>query len=185
MNNLITLSFNDKLPIGFKEINVTSRGKDKFKNLSPFVTRPFIYENITVQNIENFWQFSKVYKEHIKNNEITSEYYTWRNNGWSDKFAHRYPMGKGKVPEFSLYKENRLDYIEARKQIYFPYYSNSVINSLEFIELKQLYLDGINLAIRDFDCFKLKDKSIEEVINDPSKKVGHGFVIYKMLKELK
>ena len=40
-------------------------------------------------------------------------------------------MGKGAKPEFLLFNEERLGYIEVRKKVYIPFYQNLVKNSEE------------------------------------------------------
>lgn len=184
---IITISFNDELPSNFLEINCTSRSTTEWKELSPFMNRPIkTIEGLTAQNMENLWQFSKVYDTFLnEDGTIKPEYYTWRANGFSKKFAYRYPMGKGIKPAFILWGDKRLTYIEARREVYFPKYSENVIYTEIYNKLKTLYLQGTNIAIRDFDVYKFNPEktSIDEIINNPYKKAGHGFVLYKMLIE--
>lgn len=107
MNNLLVISPRDTVPEGFKVINTTSKDdKDIGKQLSPFFLGPVVlYEHKTAENMENAWQFSKVYKEFSdKNNKPTTEYFAWAKRGWKDKFAHRYPYGKGAIPLYSYWK---------------------------------------------------------------------------------
>ena len=61
-------------------INTTSRSSNWSRGLSPFFLSP---TNINAYNVENVWQYSKVYKEHIINNEIIDEYFDWRKNGFN------------------------------------------------------------------------------------------------------
>ncbi len=185
MDNLITVSYKDVVPGDYEVINVTSRGINKWKEFSPFMVRPFYYDNILVQNIENFWQFSKVYEEHIdSNDEIKPEWFEWRLNGWKSKYAYRYPMGKGRKPKFLYWNGDRLTYIEARKKVYFPYYAYSIKDLQIFKDLQTKYLNNEKLAILDFDVYRfdLLGMSLDDVINCETKKAGHGFVIYKLLK---
>jgi hypothetical protein len=188
MNNLITISYKDNVPKDYEIINVTSRGSDKWRGFSPFITRPFYHNGVLVQNIENFWQFSKVYDEHLdSNNNIKPEWFEWRLNGWKSTYAHRYPMGKGRTPKFLYWEENnnveRLNYIDARKRVYFPYYTNSIKDLQLFKDLQDKYLNNEKLAILDFDVYRfdLLNMSIDDVINCETKKAGHGFAIYKLL----
>lgn len=91
-----------------------------------------ICKGIVSKNVENFWQFSKVYDQHLNSDGSIKleEYLNWAKPGWNDSFAHRYPVGKGVKPKFSvklkLNDQNRvivdkqLSYIEARKELYIP-----------------------------------------------------------------
>jgi len=184
MSQVITISFKDSLPSGYKEINCTSRGFDKFKMLSPFINRNVsCYGDLVSKNMENAWQFSKVYPQHNLSGVPTQEWYEWRNRGFEDGFAHRYPMGKGSIPLYSFWDNKKLGYIEARRQIYFPLYENSVKNTDIFAELQTEYNKGTLLAIRDFDVYRIDISkiSLKDVVDNPMKKAGHGFVLYKML----
>lgn len=185
LNQVITISFRDQLPSGYKEINCTSRGNE-WAELSPFITRNIkAFDGMNSKNLENLWQFSKVYKLHLTDGELNESYWKWRNAGLDSTFAYRYPMGKGAIPEFSWWGE-RMDYVTARKKIYFPKYKESIINTQIFDKLKTLYVNGDLLAIRDFDVYRfdLLGMSFSDVLENKKKKAGHGFVLYKMLTEL-
>ncbi|GAH64165.1 unnamed protein product [marine sediment metagenome] len=79
------------------EVNTTSN-TGKYRELSPFMLPA-----PPAKNLENLWQFSKVYLEHLVDDVIQPVWFQWRDNGWVDKRAHRYPMGKGRKPEFSYW----------------------------------------------------------------------------------
>ena len=185
---VITISYKEELPKGFIEINCTSRGNDKWRELSPFMNRQVSNkEGIIAQNMENLWQFSKVYKSHINHDgSIKDEYFRWRLKGFNSKFAQRYPMGKGIKPEFLLWGEERLSYVEAREKVYFPKYEESIRDTDIFNDLVDLYRSKLDIAIRDFDVYRFDPTmlTIEDIVKNPYKKAGHGFVIYKMLRDL-
>ena len=83
------------------------------------------------------------------NNRLLPDYFEWRNQGFQNKYAIRYPAGysrKDKVlfavkesnlKEF-LNEEDKLDYIQSRKEIYLPEYCKSVRKSPYFQELKEM-----------------------------------------------
>ena len=95
---VLTLSYRDKLPEGYIEIDCTSRGK-KWRQLSPFINRSIAtIDGLVAQNMENLWQFSKVYKDFLDvDSNILPTYYDWRLTGFADRYANRYPMGKGVI----------------------------------------------------------------------------------------
>ena len=86
---------------------------------------PFILSAAPAKRFENLWQYSKVYAGQVDGNgNPTNEWFWWRREGFYDETAHRYPMGKGAIPLYSIYPQaydNRvtehLGYIEARKTI--------------------------------------------------------------------
>lgn len=182
---VITIGFKDTLPSDFIEINCTSRSTTKWRELSPFMNRPIkTPDGLIAQNLENLWQFSKVYSHYLdEDGVIKPQFYQWRAKGFADTFAHRYPMGKGIKPEFMLWGDQRLSYVQARREVYFPKYKETVKDTKIFQELNTLHQEGANLAIRDFDVYRFDPEkiSIDEIIDNPYKKAGHGFALYHML----
>lgn len=170
-------------------INTTTSSKDWSRNLSPMLLGPVeLYDGAIAKNVENAWQFSKVYKRFTDTSgNPTSEYFKWADQGFKDSFAHRYPEGKGAIPLYSYWRKERLSYIEARKQIYVPLYSAAVRESGWFDKLQTLYkANGNKIALWDFDGYdyiKL-GMTLEQVLNDPTRKMGHAFVLAMMLEGL-
>ena len=78
MNNLFVAKYDDEIPENALDINTTSRSLNWTKGLSPFYLGPIkLYENYVSKNIENAWQFSKVYNEFIdENNNIKNKLHT-------------------------------------------------------------------------------------------------------------
>ncbi len=174
-----------KVAEGVDVINTTSRAISWSKNLSPFFCGPVdLYDGYTSINVENGWQFSKVYEYYSNNGEVGDRYFKWAQDGWNDKKAHRYPMGKGVVPLYSYWAGEKLTYIEARKRIYIPLYSQAVKKTFAFEKLKKMYEAGQDLVLWDFDGYdhRALGMDFEQVINDPIKKMGHAFVIAMLLE---
>lgn len=167
-------------------VNVTSGSKDFGKRLSPFFLGPVrLYDKFTSKNVENAWQFSKVYKKFVdKNNDPIKSYFDWAQKGWMDSYAHRYPMGKGAIPLYSFWNGEKLDYISARKQIYLPLYWIAAYDTYAFHYLCELYAKHGKIALWDFDGYDYirSDMSLEDVLNEPKRKMGHAFVLAMMLK---
>lgn len=158
-----------------------------WQQLSPFILGPCeMYQGIISRNMENAWQFSKVYKEHlIKGSKISLRYWKWAQQGWNDEKGHRYPMGKGAVPEFSLWGDRRLGYIEARKVIYGPLYYRAVKKTEAWKRLKKLYKESEQIVLLDYDAYHHHElgMSLTDVLNNPKKKMGHAFVLAMMLQK--
>ncbi len=167
-------------------INTTSRASTVWeKQLSPFFLGPVdLYDNFQSKNVENAWQFSKVYKEHVdKNGNPTNKYWEWAMEGWNDSFAHRYPMGKGALPLYSLWKGEKLGYIEARKRIYAPLYAKALQKTGSWKNLISIKAVSSKMILKDFDGYdhvKL-GLSLTDVLNNPNRKMGHAFVIAALL----
>ncbi len=176
-----------KIPDGCIVIDTTS-SSGKYRELSPFVL-PVINNGLIIsKNFENLWQFSKVYKRHIgADGEPTSDWHSWRRNGWRDNKAHRYPMGKGTIPEYSYWFGEHLDYIQARKRIYAKYYSLNVVGTPAYKELQETFLLSPHpITLLDYDAYdhRALGMTLKDVINNPKRKMGHAFVLIMMLTDL-
>ena len=181
---VFVLNFRDPAPTNAIEVNATSRSKVEWqKALSPFFLGPVdLYDGYVAQNVENGWQHSKCYPKHVDSEgNPTPEYWEWAKAGWANEWAERYPMGKGAKPLFSLWRGQKLGYIEARKQIYIPLYSKAVAGTAAFGTLCKLYESSENLVIRDFDAYPHRPQTLNDVLNNPNKKMGHGFVLAMLL----
>lgn len=165
----------------------TTSGSGDYKELSPF-----ILSAPPAKNLENLWQFSKVYKNQVLpiDEYPDAAWYKWRDRGYALDRAVRYPMGKGAIPLYSLWDDEKLGYIEARKKIYAPEYAKNVFTTYSFKMLVEQYnecnLLNKELILLDYDAYdhiKL-GMSLIDVINEPSRKMGHAFVLIMMLTGL-
>jgi len=157
-------------------------------DLSPFIIGQCpLYSGFIAENMENAWQFTKVYKQHTSDaGEPTEEYWKWAKKGWKDQKAHRYPMGKGKVPEYSLWDGEHLGYVDARKKIYGPLYVEAVQKTKGWNQLLQLYNSCTRLYLRDWDGWDMvrhNMKDLTQVLNNPRRKMGHAFVLKMLLED--
>lgn len=176
---------NDKVMI----INSTSSSKTWTKQFSPFFLGPVQMPSGEVsQNVENAWQFSKVYPQYVDIYKNPADsYWQWARQGWASTYAYRYPMGKNTKPLYSFWNNQKLDYIEARKTIYIPIYEDAVKASGYFeplVEFTQDCIwDGVEIYLFDFDGYDNSrlNLSYAQVIENPKRKMGHGFVLSAML----
>lgn len=167
-------------------INTTSRSSNWSHGLSPFFLGPCkLYDNFVSLNMENAWQYCKVYKNFIDSNgDPTYEYFDWARVGWHKKKADRYPMGKRAVPEYSYWDGEKLDYIMARKKIYVPLYYKAVKDSPAYSKLKEIYQENEIIYLWDFDGYDNEslNMSLNDALNCKTKKMGHAFVLARMLE---
>ena len=168
-------------------VDTTSRSTNWSKGLSPFFVGPVpLYNGYSAKNVENAWQFSKLYQEYADENGDPAEtYFAWAKKGWNSDFACRYPMGKGKIPLCSVWQGQKLDYIEARKQIYIPLYAKAVVQTEAFAQLKKLYETSGTVTLIDFDGYDYLSlgMSLKDVVENPKRKMGHAFVLAMLLEE--
>jgi len=163
----------------------TTSGRGDYNKLSPFILEVIDPMTQHLVLFENLWQFSKVYKSQLdKNGNPSESWYYWRRGGVMDDKAHRYPMGKGAIPEYSYLNGEKLGYIEARKKIYAPIYAHHVKPTASFESLKSLYDTGRDITLLDYDAYDHAQlgMSLIDVINNPKRKMGHAFVLIMMLE---
>ncbi len=194
-------NYRTRLPTGATIVNTTSHASEAWmRELSPFnlgpveMTLHLAFPSQLPQfatNLENAWQFSKVYERHVgPDGSPTAAYFTWAAAGFNDPVARRFPMGKGAVPMYSLFVDPRtrqvqhLGYIAARKKIYAPLYAKYIIRTQGYEQLKRLVATSpAPVYLRDFDGYDAGAKTFEEILNDPSKKMGHAFVLARLIEE--
>ncbi len=173
-------------PTDPEAINTTSRSKTWSRGLSPFFLGPCqCYDGLSSYNMENAWQYAKVYSMHAGEDENpTSAYFTWRDYGWAKERADRYPNGPGAKPLYSWWAGRKLTYIEARRAIYIPLYKSAVEKTSAYRNLKSLYDSFGDITLWDFDGWdhRALGLSWEEVIDGTNRKMGHGFVLAMMLE---
>lgn len=167
-------------------INTTSTSRNWSRGLSPFFLGPIpLYGNYVSCNMENAWQFAKVYRNHLDEfNEPSLDYWLWATDGWANPKPQRYPMGKGAIPEFSFWDGQRLTYVEARKRIYIPLYAHAVQQTDAYSQLREVSQKQ-DIWLWDFDGYDYRElgMTLKEVVNCPFRKMGHAFVLLMLLTD--
>ena len=176
----------EKNPYDCPEVSTVSSSGASIRELSPFILGPIdtYIPGVQSMNFENLWQYSKVYFEHTVEGEPSRDYCSWRDGGWADKRAHRYPMTKGRKPEYSLWDGEKLGYTVARKRIYATIYAKYVAQTVAYELLEELYKEHGEVTLKDYDAYDhiKMGMSLVQVINNPSRKMGHAFVLAMMLE---
>lgn len=148
-------------------------------------------------------------EKHIdENGSLLPAHYAWRKAGMSAADAVRYPVGQSKSMRSScLYAyrddepDKRLDYIDARKEIYLQEYVCLVKQEPQFRELQAMMSAGKKLLIIEVDAphaeslqyyqdnYDVADDFIEQdsmeatesnlrvMLNDPLHPFGHGYCL--------
>ena len=179
---IISVGPRDKIPDGFTLVDVTSRSAEPmYKALSPFyLPAGRLYGDYSAKNVENAWQYAKVYANYDDNSKPKPEYFDWAQNGWNKTYADRFPMGKGTRPVYSWWDGEALDYISARKKIYVPLYERTAIKTAGYENLRQRLINSENIAVSCFDSYNYED-DFEKTLNDPRRILGHAMVLANML----
>lgn len=132
--------------------------------------------------MENAWQYAKAYRPFLDaQGNPTEKYWSWAKAGWAGA-AVRYPMGKGAKPEYLLWGEERLGYLEARKRVYWTLYRDAVRTTEGFSRLVELHRAG-PLTLFDYDGYdhELRGMGLRQVSDYPNRPMGHAFVLKAML----
>ena len=162
---------------------VSKAEEDWQRDLSPFHLGPVpVYGGRQSRSMENAWQYAKVYATHAQaDGTPTAEYWDWAEAGWK-RPAVRYPMGKGAKPLYCLWDGERLDYLTARRKVYFPVYRDAVKLTEGFRRLQELHVKG-PVTLFDFDgyCHQTRNMTLAQVAAFTSRPMGHAFVLKAML----
>eukprot|EP01027_Heterolobosea_sp_BB2_P014653 GEZU01021019.1.p1 GENE.GEZU01021019.1~~GEZU01021019.1.p1 ORF type:complete len:358 (+),score=89.05 GEZU01021019.1:60-1133(+) len=197
---------------GFKNVNVCSGAAGIWKQLSPMKLGPikigeYLNENQqakdkgmsaykvpmpeTAQNMENLWQFSKVWRGEFdeKKGIPIKDFFTRRASGWKDNTGHRHvkkgndpSTGKPYVPLFAWWAGEKLKYIEARRRIYCPIYAREVANTAAFKKLMQMVDDGFNVQILGHDGYNRGTLTWNQCFLDERRPFGHEMVLACLLE---
>lgn len=173
-------------------VNTTSHSaSDWSRGLSPFVLGPVaLYGGHTARLFENAWQYSKLYPEHADREGLpTAGYWAWARQGWASRTPRRYPMGKdpstnrGRKPLCSVWRGERLGYVDARKAIYVPLYRDAVKGTEAFRRLRETYERDGRITLFDFDGYDYLEAgtTLAKALLDPRRIFGHSFVLALML----
>jgi hypothetical protein len=161
--------------------DVTTHG-DRFRLLSPMLLGPVpLYAGMTSRNMENAWQYAKVYPAYRQ----PAAYWPWAQAGWASIRAERYPAGKGARPLHTLWAGDELGYITARRRVYVPLYAQAVrMHQLPLFLTLRMQAQQQDLVLVDFDAYdhRALGYSWADVMNDPERKMGHGFVLAMMIE---
>ncbi|BAG41532.1 hypothetical protein [Ralstonia phage phiRSL1] len=195
---ILVLPLRASIPRGFScDVELAPISRDPVGSaLSPFFLGPCSApDGLEFQNMENLWQYSKVYKHlgHLvedgpRHNLPSDEYMRWRADGAARTRADRYPAGRGVRPAYSYWPVTRwaphLDYVAARKTIYIPEYARLARHIDLYKDLRAQYKKGARIVLRDFDAYSLWDTDLTyvDVIENPKRKMGHAFVLAMMLE---
>jgi hypothetical protein len=94
-------------------------------------------------------------------------------------------MGRGARPLYSAWAGEKLGYIAARRRIYAPLYAQAVrFRQLDVFLRLRSWAQQADVVLIDFDAYdhRALGYSWEDVINDPGRKMGHGFVLAMMIE---
>lgn len=193
---------------------------------------PYVLKNDQNQIFENIWQGSKIYPKvykisrpwskfvpestwkrdneiHYKDGKVLSRYWKWRMDVKNFQYPIRYPNGNHSkeaigciISDEICENPKMLDYISARKQLYFPLYIDLVKKQPLYNKLIRKLNNNENLLIAEVDVawqddlkyyiekYGIEDKNfindytmiankeyIKIMLNDVKNPCGHGIAL--------
>lgn len=175
------------IPEGVLSMDVTSRSKSWGRHLSPFNLGPVnLYDGYVAKNIENAFQFSRVYPEHSTVDGLPSSYYwEWAKAGWAETTPIKYPMGVWNKHLYHWWDGKKLTNLEAQNQIFLPLYKQAAIKTPAFEKLKYFYENSKqDIYLIDFEGYdhRFLGKSWDDVVNNIDMPVGQAFALCMILE---
>lgn len=182
---------------------------------------PYVMTDSNGVIMENYWQFSKIWKnvqkikqpisqynpdsvrweypseQHMIGDKVTPQYWNWREKGFNSTLWVRYPNGYnnhskavgsviGTPDNYEI-----VDYITARKKLYYPKYREIAIKTVRFKSLLKKLHKGQNLQINEVDgprysdeypynltvneSIEINETILKDLINNPAQAFGHGY----------
>lgn len=184
---IYAVSFKHKIPEGAFSMDVTSRSNTWGKHFSPFNLGPVdLYDDHWAFNIENAYQFAKLYPEYATVEGLPSQHYwEWAKAGWSNPKPIKYPMGAWAKPLCHWWDGKKLTHLEAQNQIFLPLYKKAVTKTTAYQKLKEMYESSKeDIYLIDFEGYNHRylEKSWDDVVNNPDMPVGQAFALCMLLE---
>jgi len=177
---------------GYERYNVC-KNSGRYQELSPMLLGPVLDEHgrLYACNIEDAWQCSKVWPEHLEAQNWFPLWQEWSRRGRFSRQArrHRNPKNSADEPLFSYYMGQQLLYREARRRMYMRWYAQLAPLTLAYQDLKARHLAGRNLVLLDFDGLKrpsqdLTPELLRQLEADETRPFGHGLCLAALLMDV-
>lgn len=151
MHKIIVIGKRTKVPSGFEEVNVTSKG-DEFKRLSPFfpvvkIDIPFM-ENKQGCSVEGVWQGLKV-MENSKGVKIGIDKKKFEVSNMKN-LKRKAPKDGKVLGHYTGEGKPLLNLVDARMQIYIPIYLNQLENCKEDLNALRKKAENGPICLRDY-----------------------------------
>lgn len=181
------LSFKHDIPEDSIVIDVTSNSSTFGRGLSPFNVGPVdLYDGYWAYNVENGYQYAKLYSSHLnEKDEPTEAYWEWAKGGWQSRKPVKYPFGVWNECVCHWWKGKKLNRLEAQNEIFIPLYKEAVLKTEEFKLLKEIYENANQeVVLVDYEGFDFRflDIPLKDVYSHPDYPVGQGFVLIGLLE---
>lgn len=185
---IYAVSFKHKIPADSIVLDVTSRSNNWTKLLSPFNVGPVtLYDEHVAFNIENGYQFSKIYEPyHCTATDLPSDHYwEWAKAGWRNPKPIKYPLGAWTKCFYHWWDGKKLDHLQAQNQIFLPLYKKAITKTSAFQRLKEMYeTTNKDIYLLDFEGYdhRYLEQNWDQIISNPNRPVGQAFALCMLLE---
>jgi hypothetical protein len=184
---IYAVSFKHTIPDDVISMDVTSRSATWSRSFSPFNLGPVdLYDGHWARNIENAFQFSRVYAEYSTVDELpAAHYWEWAKSGWENPKPIKYPLGAWNKHLYHWWDGKKLTNLEAQNQIFLPLYKSAVTKTSAYQRLKEMYeTSKQDIFLIDFEGYdhRYLERSWDQVINNPDRPVGQAFALCMLLE---
>lgn len=197
---------------GFARINVTTAFSGWSRFLSPMLIGPFevaeplapndyypdgvhpgftprevngvMVQVATVQNIENYWQGSKIYAIDVINGVLQRSFFERRAELFYEVKGKRRALPKTSGLPISSYYGQIMSYVESRVKIYCPLYAWLVQELESYRRLNMVVGAGTNVLLLDFDSRDvgvITEEVMEREVLREDVPFGHAMVLACLL----
>lgn len=168
-------------------MDVTSRSSTWGRHFSPFNLGPVdLYDGYVAKNIENAFQFSRVYPEYSTVDLMpANHYWEWAKAGWENPKPIKYPMGVWNKHLYHWWNGKKINGVEAQNTIFLPLYKSAVTKTAAFEKLKYFHKNSAkDIYLIDFEGYnhRFLEKTWDQVVNDPDRPVGQAFALCMILE---
>ena len=184
---IYAISTKHKVPEGALSIDVTSRSKTWGRYFSPFNLGPVnLYDGYVAKNIENGYQFAKLYAEYVTVEGLPApHYWEWAKEGWANPKPIKYPLGPWSHPLCHWWDGKKLSKLEAQNQIFLPLYKQAVLKTTAYEKLNWFYHNSTkDIFLIDFESYdhRFLEQSWDQVVNNSDRPVGQAFALCMLLE---
>lgn len=193
---------------GYDNVNVTSGNQGRWGALSPMKLGPFYLveqlkplipypdgihpgfekysdkQRAFVYNLENCWQFSKIYDIDVVNGIVQPSFFQRRAKGFGDSSPHRRALPKAKATTVAAYWDGKLYDYQSSRYYYCSLYEKLARMTAAYADLELLYRNGTNLQILGYDGrdVEVTESGMKTAYLDVNCPFGHELVLCCMLK---
>ncbi len=173
--------------LGYKNICVSIRTAGKSKELSTVFMGPIT--NPSLLSLDILWKICQVREDDVDQSGNSMKSFQLKASlGKNYPYTSEIDLSdNGKKTLFYLWYDRKLNEVEARKEIFCPFYIDFARKTESFRNIKNLIKDGYNVQLITYDAtpysteYDPDGQILKDIFNDPSKPFTNAHVLAGML----